>query len=543
MLLSLLRGAAFALFLAASAAFAQGQIIIVNANAPGVGFNDPTPAAPVGGNPGTTLGQQRLNVFEFAAGIWEATLHPTTDIFVIAQFVPLGPNVLGSASATFVFADFPGAELPGTWYASALADKLAGFDLNPGFADIAANFSTNFVFYLGFDNNEGALVDLLPVVLHEIGHGLGFANFVNEAAGTLLQGTPDVYSEYTLDVTTNKNWNEMTVAERQASAINVRKVSWSGINVHKDVPQVLQPGEPALTITSPAGLGPFMVGAASFGPQLTAAGTSGEIVQGTPADGCTPLTNASAVAGKIALLDRGTCTFVVKVKTAQDAGAIAVIIADNVAGSPPPGLGGADPTITIPSVRITLADGNTLKAAAPPVVGSLGLDLSNPRRNGPSPRPGDGRCVRPGRPRFVDIALGRGGLPQSVDGTRDQQRPDQRGHAAPGSDHLALHRHRLVLGRRRSPGRARRLHRISPQPHRRDPGLRLHRPEHGLRERLPSGGPGQRLRDAGEEPRELHLLHRAPRAFAAVGRGPDQGPGQEPGSLRQAVEHRRALRP
>src|SRR5262249_29775440 len=44
-----------------------------------------------------------------------------------------------------------------------------------------------------------------------------------------------------------------------------------------------------------------------------------------------------------------------------NAGAIGVVIADNVAGSPPPGLGGSDPTITIPAVRITLDDGNTLK--------------------------------------------------------------------------------------------------------------------------------------------------------------------------------------
>ena len=51
------RGVAVAaLALASSAAFAQGQIIINNINAPGVGFNDPTPAAPVGGNNGATLG-------------------------------------------------------------------------------------------------------------------------------------------------------------------------------------------------------------------------------------------------------------------------------------------------------------------------------------------------------------------------------------------------------------------------------------------------------------------------------------------------------
>src|SRR5690242_19174650 len=53
---------ACALALGASApARAAATIVIVNLNAPGEGFNDPTPAAPVGGNTGTTLGQQRLN--------------------------------------------------------------------------------------------------------------------------------------------------------------------------------------------------------------------------------------------------------------------------------------------------------------------------------------------------------------------------------------------------------------------------------------------------------------------------------------------------
>src|SRR5262249_16826412 len=66
--------------------------------------------------------------------------------------------------------------------------------------------------------------------------------------------------------------------------------------------------------------------------------------------------------GKIAFIDRGTCGFTNKVKNAQNAGAIGVVIADNVAGCPPPGLGGTDATIVIPSVRITLSDGNTIRA-------------------------------------------------------------------------------------------------------------------------------------------------------------------------------------
>jgi hypothetical protein len=352
----------------ASPALAQGRIIIVNNNQPGIGFNDPTPVEPVGGNAGTTLGQQRLNVFLYAAETWTAVLAPKADIVVSAQFTPLAAGVLGSAGPVWVGKDFPGAEYPNTWYHGALVNHLSGADGNTASPEINVNFSTNFAFYLGLDNNEPAgLNDLLVVALHEIGHGLGFSNLVNEATGTQFQGGADLYSQYTLDVGTNKSWNAMTDAERAASALNLRKVSWTGLNVNKDVPKVLSKGEPFLGVNGPSNIGPFMFGTAAFGPQLTAKGLSGDVVLGddgvadpSTSDGCTPLVNP--VAGKIVLLDRGVCTFVIKVKNAQDAGAIGVIIADNVAGGPPPGLSGADPAIVIPSGRVTLADGNTLKA-------------------------------------------------------------------------------------------------------------------------------------------------------------------------------------
>ena len=48
--------------------------VIINKNAPGVGFNDPTPAVPIGGNTGTTVGQQRLIAFQFAANFWASRL-------------------------------------------------------------------------------------------------------------------------------------------------------------------------------------------------------------------------------------------------------------------------------------------------------------------------------------------------------------------------------------------------------------------------------------------------------------------------------------
>ena len=82
-----------------------------------------------------------------------------------------------------------------------------------------------------------------------------------------------------------------------------------------------------------------------------------------PTQGCAnPLVNAAAINGKIALIRRGDCTFVEKVKYAQNAGAIAVIMMNNVGGTPIP-MGGTDATITIPSVMISDTDGNLIQAA------------------------------------------------------------------------------------------------------------------------------------------------------------------------------------
>jgi len=371
-----------------STAHAAATVTIINGNAAGVGFNDPTPVAPVGGNPGTTLGQQRLLAFQEAANIWGATLNSTVQIKVLATFEALSCTAtsatLGSAGPITVSRDFPEAPFAGTWYHAALANALSGIDRVPTPAssdpDIRARFNVNLgqptclagaPFYLGFDGNEGPGIDLVAVLLHEFGHGLGFSTTTNGASGAVFSGFPSAYDHFLIDQTLNLLWVDMTDAQRAASAINTRRLSWNGANVTANVPNVLALGTPELAATAPASIvNTYLVGTAAFGPLLTASGTSGEVMPVVDqANGtglaCTPLSaaNAAAVNGKIALIDRGVCGFVDKVKNAQNAGATGVIIVDNVAGSPPPDLGGADPTITIPAVRITLADGNTFKNA------------------------------------------------------------------------------------------------------------------------------------------------------------------------------------
>jgi hypothetical protein len=368
-----------------STALAAATIVIQNVNAPGVGFNDPTAAEPVGGNLGTTLGAQRLNAFQAAANIWGATLDSDVVITVVASLEPLACTAtsatLGSAGAVAIFRDFPNATFPNAWHSSALANKLTGTDVDPTSGDIRARFSSNIgtpgclegrPFYLGLDNNHGNAIDLISVLLHEFGHGLGFQTFTNGVSGTQRMGIPSVWDFFLFDNTANKLWVEMTNAERAASAINPRKLAWNGPSVTAALPQLLTGGTPMLTISAPANLaGQFAVGGAGFGPQLSTSGITAEVAQVVDAPNgiglaCTPLSavNAIAVKGKIALVDRGgTCSFPAKVKNAQDAGAIGVIVADNVAGTPAPNLAGVDPTVKIPSVRITLADATTLKTA------------------------------------------------------------------------------------------------------------------------------------------------------------------------------------
>ena len=93
-------------------------------------------------------------------------------------------------------------------------------------------------------------------------------------------------------------------------------------------------------------------------------------------DACTAAINAAALNGKIALIKRGTCNFAIKVKNAQNAGAIGVVIYDNAVGALA-GMSGSDATITIPAVRIQKELGDRL--AAQLVNGPVNVSIQDPR--------------------------------------------------------------------------------------------------------------------------------------------------------------------
>ncbi|HEX5306713.1 MAG TPA: serine protease, partial [Dyella sp.] len=175
----------------------------------GQGLDDPTPAMPVGGNPGTTRGEQAQIVFKFAADIWGAVLQSDVPVTVSASFAKLSctanAGTLGSAGTTNIFsfaAPAPQGAVADTWYHSALFDALAHEDAGNGAADIRARFngalgSTGCLegasWYFGLDGKQPAgSIDFLNVVLHAMAHGLGFSGFGSLTTGQPLQGNDGV---------------------------------------------------------------------------------------------------------------------------------------------------------------------------------------------------------------------------------------------------------------------------------------------------------------------------------------------------------------
>jgi hypothetical protein len=223
----------------------QGRIIIVPL---GTGFDSTVAATPVGGNFKKTVGEQRLEVFEHAAFMWSTILDLDYDITVEVSFTALscspGSATLGYAGPNRV------AKRNNVWYGTAQANQIDKADTSGANNDIYADFNSSIDdgcysgasqgWYYGLDNNEPADQEmLLDVVLHEIGHGLGFLSFVDGDTGALFStgdgsnAAIDSYSQHLYDNDDSKYWSDMTDAERLASN-NDNTLVWTGTHGTSD---------------------------------------------------------------------------------------------------------------------------------------------------------------------------------------------------------------------------------------------------------------------------------------------------------------------
>lgn len=290
--------------------------------------------------------------YDFVGDSW----HPISSPALVPDPDPYDQNGHGSHVAGTVagYGVLGGATYAGPWNA---ATPFTTMDIGPGVAPEA----TLYAYKIGSASNyvseaaailalEQAVFDGVDVVNMSVGGDFGDPNigWAVAADNAALAGVVVVSSA-------GNSGDVYFIQGDPATA------DWA-ISVAASVDGSL--GIEVTASSNPALIGIYEAAAASFGPATYNVTAPLELVNdgsGTVTDGCEPLSGFTA--GNIALIDRGTCTFVTKVANAQAAGAVGVLIANTATGIFG-GLGGSDPTITIPSVMIQYADGQALRSAS-----------------------------------------------------------------------------------------------------------------------------------------------------------------------------------
>jgi hypothetical protein len=206
-------------------------------------------------------------------------------------------------------------------------------------------------------------------IMHDIWYQYGFdevsGNFQTTNPNPLVGLGADQVMAESQDsrnvAATRNNANFATPIDGQAPRMQM--YLWSGA-----------PDPNLFQVSAPAGIaGTYPAREGSFSKPLTATPVTGRLVlaQSTPPtstgkseEGCAAFTNASAISGNIAVVYRGNCGFADKVQNAQIAGAIAVVVINNISGDPTV-MGGAPtqatPAITIPAVMISMEAGQSIR--------------------------------------------------------------------------------------------------------------------------------------------------------------------------------------
>lgn len=236
-----------------------------------------------------------------------------------------------------------------------------------------SNVARNFIYPIDLTNDpdtyrEAVVTNLFywNNVIHDLHYLYGF----NEAAGNFQQNN---YGE-------GGQGNDRLDADAQdGSGTNNANMLTLPEGVSPRMQMFIWTGATSLQVNSPAGIaGNYPAAGAGFGPELTAAGVTGDVQlinspgpnpgpQGEePDQGCFPA--PATLTGKIALIRRGGCEFGQKVVSAQQSGAIAAIIYNNAGDAlVPMGPGNFGAAATIPSLFIGQTHGTLIRNTTPPV--------------------------------------------------------------------------------------------------------------------------------------------------------------------------------
>jgi subtilisin family serine protease len=322
--------------------------------------------------PGTFPTAKVVGGMDFAGDAYTGANVPVPDPDPLDCFGH-GSHVSGTAAGLGVNAD--GTTFLGPWDGSV---PFSSFSIGPGVAPRASLYAlkifgctgstgltTQAINWAVDPNGDGDPSDHVDVINMSLGSNFGLSNDASAAASSnaSLAGVIVVTSAGNAG-DTHYIVGSPSTSSRVISTANIVDFGIQQATTTVNSPAAIAGNKASLPATfnplilSPASI-PGSVKLANDGSTAPFPGSPVGTV-GTTTDGCQAFA-PGFFTGLIALVDRGGgCGFTFKVKNAQDAGATAVIVANNVAGTI--SMGGTDPTITILSLSIQLADGNAIKA-------------------------------------------------------------------------------------------------------------------------------------------------------------------------------------
>ena len=255
----------------------------------------------------------------------------------------------------------------------AYADVIAPQDFSEGdfTAETTADFTFDYPYKVdevanSYENRKAAIVNLFYMnnFLHDFFYDHGFDETSNNAQLSNygrggIEGDP--IEAQAQDNSGRNNANMSTPADGASPRMQMYLYNSKDAKVGVDY---------GITVTSHEALGLLESTKESGFGQFQFSDIKGEVVRlndgnatdsGSINDGCEPAVNAAELAGKIALVDRGSCNFTSKVLHAQQAGAIAAIVINNNPDTNEPApMGGEDDRVTIPNMGLNYADGQAV---------------------------------------------------------------------------------------------------------------------------------------------------------------------------------------
>lgn len=161
--------------------------------------------------------------FQAAVDIWASLITSPMVIRIEARWTALAANVLGSALYTSAYANFKGAQKLNVYYPVAIAEKITGTEMNDGEYDLFANFNNSANWHLDPNTSPtNGKYDLKTVVLHEIGHGLGFAGTFSASATTGDWGLQDTDIPIIYDVPIRNGFDLNLIESFDSPSVDLR---------------------------------------------------------------------------------------------------------------------------------------------------------------------------------------------------------------------------------------------------------------------------------------------------------------------------------